>query len=80
MQFSRDLFGPPQTIAVPTLVIWGERDPFMSSSVNDHLNQWVPDLVVHKIPDSSHWVQNDVPEQVNKLLVEFFRGRSKKNT
>jgi pimeloyl-ACP methyl ester carboxylesterase len=73
MQFSRDLFGPPQTISVPTLVIWGERDPFMSSSVNDCLNQWVPNLVVHKIPDASHWVQNDAPERVNELLISFFR-------
>jgi pimeloyl-ACP methyl ester carboxylesterase len=73
VRFSRDLFAPPQTIRVPTLVIWGERDPFMSSSVNDVLHQWVPNLAVHKISDASHWVQNDAPDEVNKMLVDFFR-------
>lgn len=74
MRFSRDLFAPPQTILVPTLVIWGERDPFMSSTVNDILHQWVPNLVVQKIPDASHWVQNDAPDQVSKMLIDFFQG------
>jgi pimeloyl-ACP methyl ester carboxylesterase len=70
-RYSADLFSAPQIVSVPTLIIWGERDPFMSSSVNEELEKWVPNVVVQKIPDSSHWVQNDVPGSVNKLLIEF---------
>jgi pimeloyl-ACP methyl ester carboxylesterase len=31
----------------------------------------VPDLHVERIPDASHWVQNDAPERVNRALVVF---------
>jgi pimeloyl-ACP methyl ester carboxylesterase len=74
LRFSADLFASPQSVSVPTLVIWGEPDPFMSSSVNDWLPQWVPNLVVQKIAGASHWVQNDAPEEVNKMLIDFFSG------
>jgi pimeloyl-ACP methyl ester carboxylesterase len=72
VRYSRDVFGPPQTVNVPTLVIWGLRDPFMSSSINDHLKRWVPNVQVRTIADASHWVQNDTPERVTELLVNFF--------
>jgi pimeloyl-ACP methyl ester carboxylesterase len=73
-RFSSDLFGSPQIVSVPTLVIWGAQDTFMSASVNDYLHHWVPTLVVKTIPDASHWVQNDVPEKVNTLLIDFLTG------
>ena len=25
--------------------------------------------------DASHWVQHDLPEQVNRMLLDFFNGR-----
>jgi pimeloyl-ACP methyl ester carboxylesterase len=28
---------------------------------------------VERLPDASHWVQNDDPRRVNELLVEFLR-------
>jgi epoxide hydrolase 4 len=73
MRYSGDLFGPPQIIQSPTLIIWGEHEPFMSSYVNDHLEQWVPNVRVDTISDASHWVQNDAPETVNRLLIDFFK-------
>ena len=73
MRYSRDLFDPPQTIQAPTLIVWGEQEPFMSSNVNDHLEQWVPNVRVETISEASHWVQNDAPEKVNRLLIDFFK-------
>jgi epoxide hydrolase 4 len=70
-RYSADLFGPPQRITAPTTIIWGQRDPFMTSAVNERLGEWVPNLTVHYLPDASHWVQNDAPEAVNRLLIEF---------
>jgi epoxide hydrolase 4 len=77
LRYSRDVFGLPQTACVPTQVIWGLRDPFISASVNDHLEQWVPNVRVHTIKDASHWVQNDTPGQVNELLVNFLRSNDR---
>ena len=28
-------------------------------------------LLVERIPDASHWVQNDAPDRVNELLIEY---------
>jgi epoxide hydrolase 4 len=73
-RFPGDLFGSPQVVSVPTLVIWGAQDMFMSASVNDHLPALVPKLVLETIPDASHWVQNDVPGKVNALLIDFLQS------
>jgi pimeloyl-ACP methyl ester carboxylesterase len=72
LRYSRDTYGPRQQIRMPTLVVWGERDPYLGVSLLDLLPRWVPDLRIERIPDASHWVQNDVPNRVNRLLVEFF--------
>jgi epoxide hydrolase 4 len=33
-------------------------------------------LRIERIPDASHWVQNDVPERVNRLLIDFVNQRA----
>jgi len=59
------------TVRVPTLVVWGERDRALSTSLLDGLERWVPDLRVERLPAASHWVQADEPGLVSELLVEF---------
>jgi len=59
------------TVGVPTLVIWGERDRALSTSLLDGLEEWVSDLQVERLPAASHWVQADEPGRVADLLVEF---------
>lgn len=71
-RWPHDLHASPQTVAVPTLVLWGEKDPFLSVTLTHSLDRWVADLRLRRVPDSSHWIQNDVPELVNQCLIEFF--------
>jgi len=61
-------------VHVPTLLLWGERDAYMSPRLTENLNVWVPNLCVVRFPDVSHWVQNDAPERVNRLMIDFLRG------
>ncbi|QLC26125.1 alpha/beta fold hydrolase [Parasphingopyxis algicola] len=56
------------TVPVPTLVLWGEQDVAIDIHCLDGMEQYVPDLTVRRFPDASHWVQQDVPEQVNAAL------------
>jgi pimeloyl-ACP methyl ester carboxylesterase len=58
-------------VTAPTLLLWGERDRYLSLRLTEGLEPWVPDLRVERIPDASHWVQNDAPERVNVALVAF---------
>jgi len=62
---------PDNTIRVPTCVLWGERDAFLSKACNETLPAYVPDLELHYLPESSHWVQLDAPDEVNRLLLAF---------
>ncbi|KIO50067.1 alpha/beta fold hydrolase [Nitrosospira sp. NpAV] len=58
-------------INAETLVIWGELDPALGIQLLEGLEQVASRLRVHRIRDSSHWVQNEAPEEVNKALASF---------
>lgn len=58
-------------IDVPTLIIWGEREPVMLPSTLEGTEEWVPDLLIERVPRAGHFVQHDAPERVNQLLLEF---------
>ncbi len=61
-------------VDAPTLVIWGERDPFLGSELAAPDRDLVPHMRVERLPDASHWVQLERPDRVNALLVEFLRA------
>jgi pimeloyl-ACP methyl ester carboxylesterase len=58
-------------IMAPTLLIWGERDPALVPQLAGGLERGVPNLRVECIPEATHWVQHDVPDRVNELLIRF---------
>lgn len=74
MWWPGDLCGEPQAVAAPTLLIWGEQDRYLGLDLTEGLEAWIPDLRVERIAGASHWVQNDVPDEVNRLLVDFLGG------
>ena len=62
-------------IEAPVLVIWGERDRFLSRKLAEPPRLWVPNLLpVERLPDASHWVAEDRPLEVNTLLIDFLRS------
>ena len=64
-----------QRVEAPVLVIWGERDRFLSRRLAEPPPLWVPNLVsVTRLPDASHWVAEDRPLEVNSLLLDFLRS------
>ena len=64
-----------QRVEAPVLVIWGERDRFLSRRLAEPPRLWVPNLLgVKRLPDASHWVAEDRPLEVNTLLLDFLRS------
>jgi pimeloyl-ACP methyl ester carboxylesterase len=60
-------------IPAPTLVIFGERDHYLRHQLAEPYPGDVPNLErVVRIPEASHFVQNDAPDRVNELLIDFF--------
>ncbi len=62
---------PPVLISVPTLVIWGMRDTALLPSLLDGLEALVPALTLRRLPEATHWVQHDQPDEVNRLILDF---------
>jgi epoxide hydrolase 4 len=58
-------------IRVPTLVIWGEKDPALPPQNLDALTQYVPQLTIKRIPEGSHWVIHEKPAEVNAYIRAF---------
>jgi epoxide hydrolase 4 len=61
-------------IAVPVLMIWGEKEPVFLRPSFEESAEWAPDLRFELIPAVGHFVHHDAPERVNELLIEFSRS------
>jgi pimeloyl-ACP methyl ester carboxylesterase len=62
---------PDIRIQVPTLVIWGEKDTALRPGLLDGLDQYVQPLTIHRIPEATHWVHHDQPEEVIAAMRRF---------
>jgi len=58
-------------VEVPTLMIWGEEDTALNIRCTEGTEEWVRDLTLHRLPNVSHWVQQEAPESVNRILGEW---------
>lgn len=64
---------PP--IAAPTLVVWGERDPFLDRALAEPGPALVGDLTVERIADASHWVQQEAADEVNRRIADWMAAK-----
>lgn len=63
---------PP--VEVPTMIVWGEADAYMSPVLLERsIAKVAGPLRVERLPGVSHWVQQEAPGEVNRLLVDFLR-------
>ena len=58
-------------VKMPTLVIWGEKDPYILTDNLNGLERYVPKLTVERIPDATHWVVHEKSARVNELIRDF---------
>jgi len=68
-------------VNVPTLVIWGEKDPALVPQNLDGLGEFVPQLTIKRIPEASHWLVHRQSAEVTAYIREFLqtvqRGKAK---
>lgn len=63
---------PSQKIAAPTLLIWGEDDFALGIELTRGMGRhFVTAPRIEYLPETSHWVMEERPEAVNRLLNEF---------
>jgi pimeloyl-ACP methyl ester carboxylesterase len=68
------LLRPFPNVAVPTLVVWGMKDPALLPLQLDGLNELVENLQVVRIPDAGHFVPWEAPDEVTAALAPFLAG------
>lgn len=67
---------PPPIIDTPTLMIWGEKDTALGLELTEGYDSYVRDFTLERLPDVSHWVQQEAPALVNvRLLAWLGAGR-----
>jgi pimeloyl-ACP methyl ester carboxylesterase len=59
------------SITIPTLIIWGEKDEWISPSLALRLHQAIPRSTLKLIPNAGHFAMEDRAEEVAEALVRF---------
>lgn len=72
-RYRRELRFVIKRIDIPTLLLWGERDPVFIRATTENFTEWVPNLRVERLPEAGHFVQSDAPEKVNELIIAFLK-------
>jgi len=59
-------------ISVPTLIIWGARDAFLGREMAQPSADMCHNGKLVFFEDATHWVLHEEPDEVNRLMDEFF--------
>ncbi|HEV3228703.1 MAG TPA: alpha/beta hydrolase [Solirubrobacteraceae bacterium] len=57
----------------PTLIVWGDRDPYIPPSFADAYGKALPHATVEHVADAGHWPWIDRPELIDRI-VSFAAG------
>ena len=70
------LEGVEQIIRIPTLFIGAEDDVVIAPEHIESMKKHVVDLEVHMLDDCGHWTQQEKPDEVNLLILDWLKRRS----
>jgi len=62
-------------IAIPSLLVFGEKDALAPSHVLATLQNGLPNARLKTIPEAGHLSNLEAPEAFNEILLEFLRAR-----
>lgn len=72
----RDLERQPKRINAPTLLIWAENDVALGKELTYGMEPlFSGPFRIHYVSNCSHWVNEEQPELVNRLLIDFLAAR-----
>ena len=60
-----------QTISQPALMVTAGRDPVLLPAMTHGMEDWIPNLSRGHIEECGHWTQQEEPEALNKILIEW---------
>ncbi|HEX8569633.1 MAG TPA: alpha/beta hydrolase [Caulobacteraceae bacterium] len=64
-----------QHVPHPALMITAEHDPFLPPRLAAGMEAYVPNLDRHMVEGSGHWTQQEKPEEVSRVIVDWLDRR-----
>lgn len=58
-------------ITQPTLMVAADSDPVLPLSLTEGMGRWIPDLEQAVVDDCAHWTQQERPDEVNEVLIDW---------
>ncbi len=52
-------------------MVMTDKDPVLPPELADGMERWVPQLRKELVRDCGHWTQQEKPQEVNRLLLDF---------
>jgi 2-hydroxymuconate-semialdehyde hydrolase len=74
----RELRPQMETWTAPTLLIWGEDDPFLPVAVAEELQEAIPTASLGLVPGCGHFPPEEAPETVYPIIAEYLRANFRK--
>ncbi|HKH11408.1 MAG TPA: alpha/beta fold hydrolase [Rubrobacter sp.] len=71
---AEDVRGDLSRVGMPTLLVWGDRDPLIPPSIGDLMRAEIPDCRLLVIEGAGHNPMFDRPEAFNAALLAFLAG------
>lgn len=71
----RDSAGLPNQVDVPSLMIMAELDGVLPPSMADNMGKYCSDLEKSLVLGSGHWTQQEKPDEVNAILLDWLNRR-----
>jgi 2-hydroxymuconate-semialdehyde hydrolase len=70
----RELERPMATWELPTLILWGEEDPFHPVEIAERLNAAIPSSALGLVPGCGHYLPEEAPETIDPIISEYLRA------
>ncbi len=65
---------PEENINQPALMVTAGRDPVLLPAMSHGMEDWIPNLSRGHIEECGHWTQQEEPDELNKILLEWLGG------
>ena len=62
-------------IDVPSLMVTAEHDPVLRPEMAEQMRSFMNDVEIVMIPDCGHWTQQERPEELNRIMIDWLRRR-----
>ena len=57
-----------------TLILWGEQDHALTISLLEGIENYAPRACIQRFAHAGHWIQNEIPSDVNQAMVQFLQA------